>query len=213
MNKIVKTVMWGIFCSLLVPLASHAEPPAKTSAADELIEILKQSESMQGSFQQNQYDKQNTLLAESRGHFRILRPGYFSWDIESPDSQRIIATPEFIWHYDVDLETVTRRPVTESGAMSPLQILGGQEQLLRSQFNVSKSAPGQFTLLPNNSEPGFVSLSLTLESGIIAAMEITDSLNQRVVISFRDIDGSSRLIADDFAFTPPDGVDLFYYDE
>jgi len=213
MKSIVTTILWTIFCTIAIPTVSQAETTGESAAANELIEILNQTTSLQGQFQQNQYDSQNMLLAESSGHFRMLRPGYFSWQIESPDSQQIIATPEYLWHYDMDLETVTRRPVTGSGAMSPLQILGGREELLRSQFSVSKSASGIFTLVPHDSEPGFVSLSLTLENNTISAMEIIDALNQRVVISFQAIDSNSELVIDDFAFTPPDGVDLFYYDE
>ena len=41
---------------------------------------------LQGSFSQQQYGQDNLLLAESSGKFRLLRPGYFSWEILSPDN-------------------------------------------------------------------------------------------------------------------------------
>ena len=44
-------------------------------------------------------------------------------------------------------------------------------------------------------------------------MEILDKLNQRVVIAFDQLDASAALTPADFAFQPPDGADLFYYDE
>ena len=185
-------------------------------ATDVLIHILDQTKSLQGRFKQQQYDSSDVLLGESSGRFAMLRPGYFSWKIESPDSQLIIATPEFIWHHDLDLETVTRRPVENSGAASPLQILGGEEELLRSNYSVSKSDHGVFTLTPNpqagDNGQAFSSLSLTLEDGVLSVMEIIDALNQHVVIRFEEVTRPD-LSADNFAFTPPDGVDLFYYDQ
>ncbi len=202
----------SVFVSSLVV----AQGDSTLAATDELIHILDQTKSLQGRFIQQQYDSNDVLLGESSGSFAMLRPGYFSWKIESPDSQLIIATPEFIWHHDLDLETVTRRPVKNSGAASPLQILGGEEELLRSNFSVSKSDHGVFTLTPNpqagDNSQAFSRLSLTLEEGVLSVMEIIDALNQHVVIHFEDVT-SPDLSAGNFAFIPPDGVDLFYYEQ
>jgi hypothetical protein len=44
-------------------------------------------------------------------------------------------------------------------------------------------------------------------------MDIQDNLEQSVVIKFTDLDSDSELSSADFAFTPPVGADLFYYDE
>ena len=208
--------------TLLLALGLASFSPAQVaaqseSATDELLQLLDQTTSLQGHFSQQQYDNGGALLGESSGSFAMLRPGYFSWQIECTDSQLIIATPEFIWHHDIDLETVTRRPVDKSGVVSPLQILGGEEQLLRTQFTVSKSATGVFTLVPaveaGGSNPGFQRLSLTLDHGVLAGMEIIDALSQRVLITFAEVDKSTGLSPQDFAFEPPDGVDLFYYDQ
>ena len=211
----------GLFALVLsivaAPSQAQESPPEAGNAASELIQILDQTTSLQGQFRQNQYDLDNNSLGQSSGNFRMLRPGYFSWEIASPDSQLIIATPQYIWHHDRDLETVTRRPVSSSGTLSPLQILGGDEQLLRTQFDVNKSTDGVFTLTPidiaDASGPGFSRLSLSLQGGIISSMEIIDGLDQRVAISFHNVDKTSQLSADDFAFTPPEGVDLFYYEQ
>jgi len=200
--------------SVFVSSLAIAQSDSAPTASDELIHVLDQTKSLQGRFRQQQFDSGEVLVGESTGRFAMLRPGYFSWQIESPDSQLIIATPEFIWHHDLDLETVTRRPLESSGAASPLQILGGEEDLLRSNFTVSKSADGVFTLTPNAGDNGqaFSRLSLTLEDGVLSVMEIIDALNQHVVIRFEKVTRPD-LSTEDFAFTPPDGVDLFYYDQ
>jgi outer membrane lipoprotein carrier protein len=214
-KALLQLAVAGLFAvaSLMPALPAFAQE----GAAEELVQVLSKTSSLQGQFEQNQYDADNHLLGESSGSFRMLRPGYFSWEISSPDKQLIIATPQYIWHHDKDLETVTRRPVSNSGALTPLQILGGDEQLLRSQFEVSKSADGVFTLTPKDvagaSGPGFSRLSISLRGGIISSMEIIDGLDQRVAISFQNVDTISQLNPDAFTFSPPEGVDLFYYDQ
>lgn len=190
---------------------------AQANAANELIQILNQSASLQGQFEQSQYDVGNTFMGKSSGSFKMLRPGYFSWEIFSPDSQLILATPRYIWHHDRDLETVTRRPSSNSAAVTPLQILGGDEQLLRTQFNVEVSAAGVFTLVPkaevSADAPVFSKLSLSVDGGVISGMEIIDGLQQRLVIKFDNVDRAGELTPAAFEFTPPEGVDLFIYDE
>ena len=198
-------------------LLSHAHAQEGTdSAAQQLLLILNQSTSMQGGFKQLQYDTQGNLQTQSSGLFKMLRPGYFSWEIQSPDSQLILATPQFIWHLDRDLETLTRRPVNKSGEISPLQILGGPAEMLGAGFDIRKIDEQHFAVEPNKSAEtpaGFVGLTLVLNSGLISGMEIVDALEQRIVIRFQNVDHHASLTPADFDFTPPEGVDLFYYDE
>jgi outer membrane lipoprotein carrier protein len=183
------------------------------NAADDLLRRLAGIRQMQGDFVQRQYDRDDTLLSESRGSFRLLRPGYFAWDIGSPDSQLIIADPTYLWHYDRDLETVTRRPVAGREEMSPLQVLGGDEAVLRERFDVRTAGAGAYLLTPVSGDPGFRQLTLQFEGKVVSAMDIVDKLNQRVHIDFENVDTASALQPEDFAFSAPEGVDLFYYDE
>jgi outer membrane lipoprotein carrier protein len=192
------------------PLLSFAQAG---SDVDDLIAALAPVKRLQGSFTQQQYGQDNTLLAESSGKFRLLRPGYFSWEILMPDNQLIVAGPQYIWHHDRDLETVTRRPVTTDEEMTPLQILGGDEDALRKKFQVARTAEDAFVLTPASSDVGFKQLTLYLDGPALTGMEIQDNLGQNVVIKFSELDSTSALGAADFAFSPPTGADLFYYDE
>jgi outer membrane lipoprotein carrier protein len=124
----------------------------------------------------------------------------------------VLADPEFLWHHDRDLETVTRRPVTGE-QMAPLQVLGGDEQLLRERFQVSSDGDDHFTLVPAAGDPGFRELTLVFTDGQLSSMEIVDRLKQRVSVQFSDLDTTSALAPEDFAFQPPPEADLFFYDE
>jgi outer membrane lipoprotein carrier protein len=212
MNKISSFILaFLLICPIAGVWASSAE------STNELIETLDLTESLQGNFVQEQYGSDGVLQGTSSGTFKMLRPGYFSWEISSPDSQLILVTPQYLWHLDRDLETLTRRPVSDSTAMSPLQLLGGREDLLQSGFDVSKTSDTLFSITPKKGESvasaGFSSLNISLDKNVIAGMEIIDGLNQRIVITFQNVDKASVLTEVDFDFTPPDGVDLFYYDE
>ncbi|CAA0118943.1 Outer-membrane lipoprotein carrier protein [Halioglobus japonicus] len=198
------------FFLVLLPLTTYGQ---SGSGVDALITALEPVKRLQGSFTQRQYAQDDTLLAESSGTFLLLRPGYFAWEIVSPDQQIIIAGPEFIWHHDRDLETVTRRPVTTNTDMMPLQILGGDESALREKFDIVQTTDGAFQLTPLATGVGFKQLTLLLDGAQITGMVIVDNLDQRIEIEFTDLDSESELTSEDFAFTPPPDADLFYYDE
>jgi outer membrane lipoprotein carrier protein len=205
MNRIAST------CGLAILLLSGSL--SAQDATDRLLEALSGMQQLTGSFQQRQYAENDVLVLESRGRFRLLRPGYFSWEIEAPGRQLIIADPSSLWHYDRDLETVTRRPVNSGASMSPLQVLGGDASALRENYNVTEEGGGVFTLEPAGVDPGFRQLSVKLRAFLIERMEIIDNLNHTVVIEFADLDVDAGLTSEDFAFRPPEGVDTFYYDK
>lgn len=197
------------FCLSLTSVFASAQE----DAAQELLSALAAAEHVQGDFIQKQFGQDDTLLQESSGHFAMLRPGFFSWEIKHPDSQLIVATPTFLWQHDRDLETVTRRPASSGLQMAPLQVLGGDEAALRDAFSVEKSADNFFTLTPIVGGIGFRSLTVRMEEGHIKSMEVQDNLEQNVRIEFFSLDSTTKLTPDAFAFTPPADADLFYYDE
>ena len=205
--------MWkfALVCLLWLPL--QALPAHAEDATDQLLEALSGMQELSGRFRQRQYGENGELVMESLGRFRLLRPGYFSWEIESPDSQLIIADPEGIWHFDRDLETASRRPADAGDGMSPLQVLGGNDTALREGYDVSLQGEGVFLLVPLSATPGFQQLQVTLRAYLIESMKIIDNLNQRVDIDFGELRVDGGLTPEDFSFEPPEGVDVFYYDQ
>ena len=209
--------MRHFFLSLLLGLCSAfsvAEPTAapEDQAAEQLLAALAELKYLQGDFVQTQSGEGGDNLGESSGRFRLLRPGYFSWEILAPDQQLVIADPEYIWHYDRDLETVSRRPVGEDATLSPLQVLGGDESALRDNYEVQAAGEGIFILTPRVSEAGFEQATIALSGGAIQRLVIDDSIGQRVEVQFSNLDSNTPLTAEDFSFTPPDGADLFYHE-
>jgi outer membrane lipoprotein carrier protein len=184
----------------------------KAAPIEELIMQLQGVDALQGNFVQQLYDHKNELLMESSGNFSLLRPGFFSWEILSPDNQLVIANPDFIWHYDRDLDTVTRRPANAEANLAPLQILGGDDGALRQHYQVDGGA-GEYSLTPLQANAGFQLLHISLGELGPTRMEIDDNLQQKVVITFQHLEHSKTLTAADFSFSPPPESDVFYYDE
>ncbi len=192
---------------LLAPLLGRAEP------VSDLLDNLGSFSALEGDFVQQQYSEQGEFVARSSGHFKLLKGGYFSWEITAPDSQIVIATPEFLWHHDRDLETVTRRPVAEQADMAPLKILGGEASQLREQYDIEPAGDDRFLFTPLAEKPGFRQMTLSLHDGVVSRMEITDRLNQVIQLEFSAVDTHPALAPADFDFQPPPDADLFYYDE
>jgi outer membrane lipoprotein carrier protein len=200
-----------LLCLLLSLL--HGTPLRADDAVDQLLEAMSGMQQLTGRFRQRQYGEDGQAVMESLGRFRLLRPGYFAWEIESPGSQLIIADPEGIWHYDRDLETASRRPVEGGYGQSPLQVLGGDETALREGYRITREGDGVFLLVPESGNPGFRQLRVTMRAYLIESMEIVDNLNQRVDIDFGELEVDAGLTPEDFAFQPPEGVDVFYYEQ
>jgi outer membrane lipoprotein carrier protein len=200
-----------VLCLLTLLLQGNAS--RAQDATDALLESLSGMQQLTGRFRQRQYDENGQVVMESLGRFRLLRPGYFAWDIESPGSQLVIADPGGIWHYDRDLETASRRPLDSGEGMSPLQVLGGDEGVLRQGYRITAEGEETFTLVPETGNPGFRQLKVRLRAYLIESMEIIDNLNQRVEIDFGELQANPNLSPRDFSFEPPEGVDVFYYDQ
>jgi outer membrane lipoprotein carrier protein len=203
-------VIAGVGLCLLAAMARAEE----AGATDQLLARLNRITHLQGEFTQRQYGDGDTVVAESSGAFKLLRPFFFSWEIRAPDNQLIVANAEYLWHYDIDLQTATRHPVVGNVEASPLQILGGDESALRNQYAVTRDADNTFTLTPLGDTHSFRRVTVTFAGDTIGRMDIVDKLGQRVVVDFSKVDATTPLSSGDFEFTPPaEGVDLFYYDE
>lgn len=202
-----------LFLFLLLTLPGTASPAAADAVA-QLAQVLAGIGHLQGAFTQRQFAEDGSELGRSSGRFKLLRPGYFSWDIQSPDSQLVVAGPDFIWHYDRDLETVTRQPVAGQAALSPLQVLGGEAGALEEHYAVAFGEHAdEFLLQPHAPDAGFNSLALSFKGGAIQRLSFVDNLGQCVEIELSELDAETVLSPADFAFTPPPGADLFYHDE
>lgn len=199
----------------LLALCLMAGPArAGDEATAALAERLAGISQLSGAFNQSQREAgAEGKLIHSRGRFRLLRPDYFAWVIESPDRQQIIADGRYLWHYDLDLETVTRRPLDGADMRSPLQVLAGDYEALQRDYQVTETGRGRYTLEPESASPAFRQFTLVFAGNMLSGMEIVDNLGQSLLIEFSALDSEPGLTAGDFDFELPEGVDFFDHEQ
>lgn len=196
-----------LLCLLLFALGFG--PRAEASALDALAERLQALNGVSGNFEQALVAEDGKVLEQSRGDFRMLRPGYLAWHIREPDEQLLMASGETLWHYDVELETATRRSIPVGNPTSPLTILGGNVKLLENYYSVTRSTDDSWTLVPTFEGAEFESVELSFGERWPSQMRIRDRLGRSTRIDLVDVIESDTLTPADFDFRPPDGVDVY----
>jgi outer membrane lipoprotein carrier protein len=194
----------------LVLIATTSQ--AEESALLELQQRLNAITSLSGNFQQQLIALDGEQLEHSSGHFTLLQPGYFSWQILLPDEQLLLAAQGVLWHYDVELETVTQRNIPVNDPSSPLAILAGDGQALGEHYQVESLGPDSWRLLPVIESGDFVAIKLTFNGQLPQFMEVLDPLERTTHIEFSGLVLNPALTAADFSFEPPAGVDVYSHD-
>ena len=82
---------------------------APTARAADITWPLEGKNTARGTFHQTVEDINGALAFSSMGRFAALKPSYFRWEVESPDRQLLVATPEVFWQWDKDLDVVILR--------------------------------------------------------------------------------------------------------
>ena len=212
----------GPVAGIASPAAGASKEAASTPGANAALwtrlAALKQA---QGRFEQALYSERGELLERSSGRYALLKPGFLRWEIERPDRQRLIVAEGQIWHYDIDLATATRRPLRRGESFSALDLLTADAASLRQRFQVEvpgensaensgdNSGDQRYRLRPLFPGAEFAVLELTWRAGRLRAMSIRDRSARRIQLTLTPDPAAAPLQAQDFAFEPPPGVEVF----
>ena len=152
-----------------------------------------------GTFRQTVTDINGAVAFSSTGRFAALKPHHFRWEIESPDRQLLVATPEAFWQWDKDLDVVILRDAPDIADLPISAIWTGTLHDLPP----SDAASGHLS-------DGLKNLSVRSpdENTIIVLFE--DSLGQDTLFEFT-LETGGLVTPSAFAVNLPDGVD--FYDE
>jgi outer membrane lipoprotein carrier protein len=196
------------FAALLPSLPAAAE---EGDAAAALERFLAAADTLSADFRQVAVDEEGNAGMTSSGRFYVSRPGKFRWEYVEPAEQLVVSDGTRLWMYDADLEQVTVRSVDDSLEGTPAMLLSGRGRLADS-FAFGPAYPESgldwIELRPLNERPEFKALRVGLADGVIAAMEVIDSLDQVTRIEFADVELGGELDPGLFRFEPPPGVDV-----
>ena len=112
--------------------------PAKFEDAKELLARFAGLQSLRAAFSQQMRDEKGALLDESEGEVIWMRPLRFRWDIHAPFKQSIVINDGKHYQYDVDLEQLIVRELTDEVARLPRIILAGSLEGLTQDYEVSR---------------------------------------------------------------------------
>jgi outer membrane lipoprotein carrier protein len=164
-----------------------------------------------GDFEQSLISAEGELVEVTRGRLEIQRPDRFRWAYSEPYEQWLIADGLNIWSYDLDLEQVTVKPQADALANTPAMLLGGSDAALDAFEHLGTAVEDDttwVTLVPVNTDSGFVRVELAFVDGQIQRMVFFDNLEQTTYVTLENVVVNESISAERFEFSVPEDVDL-----
>jgi outer membrane lipoprotein carrier protein len=189
---------------------------ATGAAADDPVQrlnaALKNMDNLTAEFRQTVRDEDKNVVQQSRGTLALQRPGKFAWIYTEPYEQRIIADGSELWIYDVELDQVTVKPMSQGLANAPIMILMKQTDV-SDQFDVAEVGQRKYLywveLLPRADDLEYTQIYIGIEDDQVRAMELQDKFGQSTQIVFDNLRVGVVHNPDVFKFVPPPGVDVY----
>jgi outer membrane lipoprotein carrier protein len=185
---------------------------ATADAVQQLNAFINTTQQLKADF--TQITLNNTLSTDIKpksGVFYLSRPGRFRWNYQKPYAQEIVSNGKKIWFYDIDLEQVTVKTVTNALSMGPALLLSGKSTITE-RFTLEQQpivdGVAWLKLLPKEKISGFQSIRIGLKNNRLVDMLMEDDFDQTTRISFSKIDINPQLQVDLFNFKIPAGVDV-----
>lgn len=196
---------------LFVTLLLFASGPSVAGSIDQLRAFMDGVKTLRANFTQTVSDRAGKVTNESAGVMQFSRPGRFRWEYSKPYPQVIVGDGQKLWIYDVDLNQVTVKTLSESLGSTPAALLAGSNEIEKSFTLVdsgSNNGVDWLQAVPKDRDSTFESIRMGFTEAGLSVMELIDNFGQRTVIRFAKLDRNSKLPADMFKFTPPKGVDV-----
>lgn len=200
----------GGLCTLIL-LHSGLPAVAQAESIAQFDRFFEEVLTFKARFTQTIFDENLVPLEESSGQLRISRPGRFRWDYDPPAEQSIIADGERMWVYDIDLEQVTVRKLTDALGTSPAGVLssgGNPKHNYRVQDLGQQGEIGWVSLHSKEEAASFSEIQLGFDRGTLRLIQLLDDLGQITRIALSDVKENIAIGAEWFAFEIPKGVDI-----
>jgi outer membrane lipoprotein carrier protein len=200
-----------LLISLSIVASIVTYPAYAQSSVDHLKRFLTEVKAYSAEFDQVVLDENLRQIDEAAGALTIMRPGRFRWDYYPPAEQQIIGDGEKVWIYDLELKQVIVRDQLSSLGDTPAILLAG-ESIKLSQYKLEdrgqQGAVQWVKIIPHSDTSGFDDIQVGFIDSALSVMVLVDGLGQTTRINFRNGSENVPLPLEQFAFVPPDGVDV-----
>ena len=183
---------------------------AHADAVDTLREFAREVKTGRASFTQTVTSPDGAKKKTSSGSFEFARPNRFRFAYAKPFEQLIVSDGAKVWLYDVDLNQVSVRAMSQALAATPAALLAGGA--MDKDFELSAAPPRDglewVQAVPRAKEGSVASLRIGFRGKALAALEILDAFGQRSLLQFGEVAVNARLGDEVFRFVPPKGADV-----
>ncbi len=189
---------------------------ATVSEEEKFSELLGAVKTLKGKFSQELLDQSGKSLQKTDGTFKVLRPGYFYWEVNPPYQQIVVGTPHSLKIYDPDLEQMT---IQESASLSgtPAAFMSGESSAIFSDYALTKTVKEKiidytFTLKPG-SDASFAKIQFVFdrsndETPFLSYLSFVDKLGQETQVQLSALELNIEIDAAAFQFIAPEGTDI-----
>lgn len=189
-------------------LASNVHAASGEQLLQRFVSDIK---TFEAKFTQSVYGEDGKLSQRTNGGLMLSRPGRFKWNYALPYPQQIIADGKNLWVYDIELEQVTVKPISELLTSTPFALLTSQTALRDNFLLEEKGTHKGITwveLTPLKSDTDFTGVAVGLDNQGVKSMHLFDQFGQKTVIQFLDVKTNHRIPGGTYKFVPPRGVDV-----
>lgn len=203
-------------------LGPLATPTPEAPAAEEADTLLRQVAQhyaelgdLAGTFVQSYTNRALGRTMEEHGRMLIAPPDNMRWEYLEPENKLFVSRKDQAWFYLPEDNMVYR--VSLDGQIArrlPSRLMSGDETLVQEFEPVSVEEQEdellRLTLRPRVPDEGIETLALVLlrPQLDIQAIEVTDSLGNRTVFRFPELNPVDAIDDVMFTFTPPQGVEV-----
>lgn len=183
---------------------------AQAAPVDTLRAFVRDVKTGHADFTQTVTSPDGKKKRASKGSFEFQRPSRFRFDYAKPYEQVIVGDGKKVWLYDVDLEQVTVRPMSQAVGATPAALLAGGS--LENDFDLKNAASTDgldwVEARPKLKDGQFQLVRVGFKGSALAVLEIIDSFGQHSRLDFSGYAANAPLTAQRFQFTPPPGADV-----
>jgi outer membrane lipoprotein carrier protein len=183
---------------------------ARADSVDLLRDFATNVKSARAGFTQTVTSVDGAKKKDSSGQFEFVRPNRFRFSYAKPFEQHIVADGQKVWLYDVDLNQVTVRPMTQALGATPAALLAGGPLDKEFELKAAPAADGfeWVQATPRAPDGPIRMLRVGFRGSVLAALEIVDAFGQRSMLRFTALEQNIKLPDSTFQFTPPKGADV-----